>query len=121
MTMSEYFIIPEVILTLGIIFVVTLSLKKATISNSKLSIEIGSLKRGDILKMLPGELKNLRKIIVCAAICLFAVTLGIAIVILVFSDINLVSFAICILTQIIFFILCGIPFLRKIKTYKQFE
>jgi len=115
----HYFIIPEAILTVGMVFVAILSLQKQRISESRVDIAIGSLKKEDILMLSTGELKKLRKVVAFATGCLFLITLLIALIVIILGASTLISFVFCLLAQIIFVVVCGIPFMKRIKAFKQ--
>lgn len=118
-TIYHYFIIPEAILTVGIVFVAILSLQKQKISESRVDVAIGFLKKEDILKLSPGELKKLRKVVAIATGCLFLITLLIAFVTIMLSWATLFGFVVCLLAQIVFVVVCGIPFMKRIRAFKH--
>jgi len=114
-----YFIIPEAILTVGIVLVAILSLQKQKISESKVDIQIGSLRKDEILKLSQGELKDLRKVVAIATGCLFIITLLVAVGTIIIGAINLPGLLICLLVQLLFSVMLGAPFMKRIRAFKQ--
>jgi len=117
--LAEYFIMPETIFTLGIAFIAILSVKKSALEKSHGSIDIGSLKKEDILKLSKEELSSLRKIIIYATITLFLTTAVISLPFCFLLDRTLPNLIICILVQLALMLICGKPFMKKIKAFKR--
>lgn len=61
-SIANYFIIPEAIITVGIVLVAILSMQKQKIADSKGDISIGSLNKAEILKLSQEEIKNSGKL-----------------------------------------------------------
>ncbi|AGI40042.1 hypothetical protein CSTERTH_10120 [Thermoclostridium stercorarium subsp. thermolacticum DSM 2910] len=119
MSISYYLIIPEIILTTGIIITAILSLKKEKIAESKGDISLGSLSKEEILKLSQNELKELRKVVSAATGCLFLITLLIALGGILLFEISAVNFAVCLFAQVLFTVIFGIPFMKRIKSFKR--
>jgi hypothetical protein len=119
MSILHFFIIPEAILTVGIVLVAMLSLKKQKISESRVDIEIDSLKKEDILKLSTDELKKLRKVVAVASGTLFLVTLAIALISIILGEITILGLIICLIIQIVFVAICGIPFMKRIRAFRH--
>lgn len=118
-SIANYFIIPEAIITVGIVLVAILSMQKQKIADSKGDISIGSLNKAEILKLSQEEIKKLRKVVATAAGCLFLITLLIAFGAIFLCELSLVSIVTCLVLQVLLTVICGIPFMKRIRAFRH--
>lgn len=119
MSVLHFFIIPETVLTVGIVLIAVLSSKKERLAESKGDISIGSLNKEEILKLQQSEIKKLRNMVAVAFICSFLITALTALGAIVLSGASLTGLVICLPVQTLVVIVTGILLVKKANTFRH--
>ncbi|WDV45304.1 hypothetical protein PV797_17505 [Clostridiaceae bacterium M8S5] len=112
MSKFDFFIIPEIIFSTGIIIAILLSIKSSKLEKMKVDVELGSIKKKDIVNMELGQKRNLRNSLL--KMTFIGILLTVAVGIISASiDMEIKTLIICTVIQIIVVLTLFIPFFKR--------
>ncbi len=119
MEIFEFFIIPSAIFSTGLIIWILLGISARKLELSKGEIQIGKIDKQVLINLSLEQRKAIRRIILLATFICSIFTSVVAFISIKLSSLTLSTMFVCMLIQILIFLICGIPFYKKLRSIIQ--